>query len=333
MEREIGFGVIGLGMGALRSELIARTEGARLVAVADTDDSRRKEVASRLGVESYREFRSLVSQADIDVVMIMTPSGMHAEMAAEAARAGKHVIVTKPMEVTLPRIDMMVEECRKAGVMLAVDFECRYREGNLRIRRALDEGWFGKLILGEARLKWYRSEEYYEGWHGTWRLDGGGSLMNQTVHQIDLLRWFMGPVRSVRGQMGVFSHDIETEDLAMAMLAFENGAMGTILGTTTYPYDRPPEVEIHGTNGAVVTRGDEIELWKFRDERQPPELTEAHPANVIEDMLSAIRYNTPVAVDGLEGRKSVELILAIYEAAKSGREVQFRGVADAPSRE
>ncbi len=325
-------GVIGLGMGAQRCETIAGTEGARLVAVSDINEERRREVASRFGVKSYSDFRSLLTRDDIDVIMIMTPSGMHGEMAVQAARAGKHVLTTKPMEVTLPKVDRMIAECEKAGVVFAVDFECRYREANRRIRRALDEDWFGKLILGEARLKWYRSGEYYEAWHGTWSLDGGGSLMNQTIHQIDLLQWFMGPVETVRAQMGVFAHDIETEDLAMAMLTFENGAMGTILGTTTYPFDRPPEVEIHGEKGAVVTKGDEVDLWRFHDEREPPEITQPHPANVIEDVISAIRYNTVVAVDGREGRKSVELILAIYEAAKTGREVRVGPTGNVPGK-
>jgi len=317
----IGFGVVGLGMGQDRCARIASTKGARLAAVCDTNEELARKVADKYQVPWHRDFNEAIARDDVDVVFALTPSGIHSDIAVAAAQHGKHVITTKPMEVTLERADRMIAACENAGVILAVDFECRYRAENVRIRQAIERGEFGKLILGEARLKWYRSDKYYEGWHGTWRLDGGGSLINQTIHQIDLLLWFMGPVKKVLGKIGIFSHTIETEDLGMAMLEFENGAVGTILGTTTYPYDSPPVVEVHGTKGAVKTEGDKIVLWKPDPEPNEPPLVYDGPQTVIEDMVAVIRRGGKPRINGEEGTHSLRLILAIYESARTGKEI------------
>lgn len=306
-------------MGQDRCEKVLSAEGARLAAVCDINEKLGREVADKHGVPWHGDCNEAIARDDVDVVFVLTPSGLHADVAVAAARAGKHVITTKPMEVTLERADRMIDACRKAGVMLAVDFECRYCPENVRIREAIERGDFGKLILGEARLKWYRSDKYYEGWHGTWRLDGGGSLINQAVHQIDLLVWFMGPPKKVIGRIGIFSHEIETEDLGMAMVEFENGALGTILGTTTYPYDRPPIVEIHGDKAAVVTEGDRIVLWK--PEQDDAAFAYDGPRNVVEDVVAVLNHGGKPRVDGEEGKRSLRLILAVYESARTGKEV------------
>jgi len=316
---DVGFLVVGLGMGQVRCEKVVSAEGARLAAVCDLNEKLAQEVAEKHGVPWHRDYGEAISRDDVDVVFVLTPSGLHADVAIAAAQAGKHVITTKPIEVNLERADRMIEVCNKAGVVLAVDFECRYFAENVRIRRAIDRGDFGKLILGEARLKWYRSDKYYDGWHGTWKLDGGGSLINQAVHQIDLLVWFMGAPKKVIGRTGIFSHEIETEDLGMAMIEFENGGVGAILGTTTYPYDRPPIVEIHGDKAAVVTEGDKIVLWK----PEPDDAGFAYdgPRNVVEDVVAVLRRGGKPRVDGEEGKRSLQLILAVYESARTGKEV------------
>ena len=319
---EVGFGVIGLGMGASRCEMVARTPGARLVAVADIDARKAQEIADRHGVDWYTDYRKMLERKDIDVVYVMTPSGLHGQMAVDAAQAGKHVVVTKPMEVTLEKADRMIQVCRDCGVKLAVDFEQRYSRHNLKIKVAIDEGRLGKLVLGEARMKWHRTQQYYEGWHGTWEMDGGGSLINQTIHWIDLLLWFMGPVESVFGRTGVFTHRIETEDLGAAILTFENGAMGTILGTTTWYRDDPPVVEVHGEKGYVGIRGWELALWKF-DEEFEVSLPERWPSNVVEDMVGALKDGREPVVDGPEGRKSLEVVKAIYESSRTGEVVKL----------
>ncbi len=314
--KEIGFGVIGLGMGANRCEMVAGTPGARLVAVADIITQKAQEIAGKHGVDWYADYHKMLERKDLDVTFVMTPSGMHAQMAIDAAQTGKHVIVTKPIEVTLEKADRMIEVCKDCGVKLAVDFEQRYFRHNLRIKRAIEDGKLGKLVLGEARMKWYRAQKYYDGWHGTWEMDGGGSLINQTIHWIDLLLWFMGPVETVFGRTGVFTHKIETEDLGAAVLTFENGAIGTVLGTTTWYKDDDPVVEVHGEKGYVGTKGGELALWEFV-EKFEENLPEHWPANVVEDMVGVLREGGEPIVDGLEGERSLELVRAIYESSRT----------------
>lgn len=319
----VGFGVIGLGMGAARARLIHETNGARLVAVADIDEARGHKAAAEYDIDWYDDYRRMLERDDIDVVMIMTPSGTHADFATVIAQAGKHVISTKPIEVTLERADQMIEACHRAGVILAVDFEARYMADNVRIKQAIDEGRLGKLVLGEARLKWFRSDAYYEGWHGTWKLDGGGSLINQTIHQIDLLVWFMGNPKLVSGQVGVFTHQIETEDLGMALIQFESGAAGTLLGTTTCPVSLPARMELHGDRGMILTSGNAIETWNLPNELLEDGFDYNGPNNVIEDMVQIIRSGGTPRITGEEAKRAVRLVLAVYESSKTGKAVRF----------
>lgn len=313
---EIGFGVIGLGMGSNRCKMVVNTPGARLVAVADINTQKAQEIANQHGVDWYTDYHKMLERKDLDVAFVMTPSGMHAQMAIDAAQMGKHVIVTKPIEVTLEKADRMIQVCKDCGVKLAVDFEQRYAPHNLRIKKAIEDGKLGKLVLGEARMKWRRTQKYYDGWHGTWEMDGGGSLINQTIHWIDLLLWFMGPVESVFGRTGIFTHEIETEDLGAAVLTFKNGAMGTVLGTTTWYKDDDPVVEVHGEKGYVGIKGGELALWEFQ-EKFEENLPEHWPTNVVEDMIGALRENREPLINGSEGRKSLELVKAIYESDRT----------------
>ena len=179
------------------------------------------------------------------------------------------------------------------------------------------------MILGEVRLKWFRNDAYYEGWHGTWALDGGGSLINQSVHQIDLLGWYMGEVDRVQGQIGVFNHEIESEDLGMAMLRFKSGAVGTILGTTTCPVTIPAGVELHGTQGLVITAGNKVDTWHVPDESADDPFPYEGPRNVIEDMVALVRHGGTPRITGEEAKKSLALILAIYESSRTGQAVSL----------
>jgi UDP-N-acetyl-2-amino-2-deoxyglucuronate dehydrogenase len=300
------------------------------VAVVDINVQRAQEIASKHGVDWHTDYREMLERKDLDVAFVMTPSGMHGQMAIDAAQAGKDVIVTKPMEVTLEKADRMIRVCRDCGVKLAIDFEQRYVLHNLKIKRAIEDGKLGKLVLGEVRMKWYRAQKYYEGWHGTWEMDGGGSLINQAIHWIDLLLWFMGPVDTVFGHTGVFTHQIETEDLGVAVLTFKNGAMGTVLGTTTWYKDDAPVVEVHGKKGYVGIKGAELALWEFTslDSKRFTEefeegLPEHWPANVVEDMIGVLREGKEPVVDGSEGRKSLELVKAIYESSGTEKVVKL----------
>jgi len=325
---DVGFAVVGLGMGANRARMVVSTPGARLVAVCDVDEARLAKVVAEHGCEGTTDYHRLLGREDIEVIYVMTPSGLHAQVAIDAAQAGKHVITTKPIETTLEKADAMIAACERAGVQLLVDFGNRYRPESGKIKAALDQGLFGDLILTEARLKWFRADAYYNdswhAWHGTWELDGGGSLVNQTVHYVDLLCWYMGAPETVRGRIGVYNHDIESEDMSLAMLHYPNGAEGVIVCTTTFPEDAPASVEIHGTRGAVIYRQGGIAYWKTEGDREVE--VPACPANAVDDMVRTLRQGEPLWCDGREGRKSLALIRSIYESALNGEKlVSFAG--------
>lgn len=323
-DKPVRFAVVGLGMGTGRARLCTETPGAELAAVCDIDQERGREAAKELDTVWIRDYDELLTRDDVEAVFILTPSGMHASMGIAAAKAGKHVVSTKPIDIRLEAIDELIATCEQAGVMCACDFEERYNPAKRRVRRAIDADLFGPLILVEARLKWYRTDEYFEGWHGTWKLDGGGSLMNQSVHLIDLLQWFGGPVAEVHGRMGIFNHDIETEDAAVATLRFESGALGVVVGTTTFPENRVFEIEVHGPKGAAALGTVNGEYFKLMDaSASEPPAPEFEPKNIFEDVVGHLRRSTPLACTGVEARKSVELILAIYTSAIENRTVQL----------
>jgi len=323
-DKPVRFAIVGLGMGNVRAKDCKQAAGAELALLCDIDQERLARNMKEFDVPGTTSYEEVLKRDDIDVVMIMTPSGMHAEQGIAAAKAGKHVVSTKPLDVSLEAIDKLIKTCDKAGVMLAVDFQERYTDMPTRVRAALDKGMFGDLILIEARLKWYRSDKYYEGWHGTWKMDGGGSLMNQTVHLIDQLQWFGGDIEQVVGRMKVCTHKIETEDLGLALVDFKNGAKGVIVGTTTFPDSRTYDMEIHGSKMAAAWGSVNGQWCKSLPEGTdlPPRPADA-PKNIFEDVVRSLRQGTKVLVDGREGRKSVELILAVYKSAMTGKPVRL----------
>jgi UDP-N-acetyl-2-amino-2-deoxyglucuronate dehydrogenase len=319
-DKTFGVGIVGLGMGISCARWVLCTPNARLSVVCDASDERIARCVDEFKCCVEKDFDRMIQRKDVDIVYVVTPSGTHADLGIKAARQGKHVIVAKPMDVCVEKCDELIEACRKAGVLLAVDFNMRFMDVQQKIRYAIDNNLFGKLILGEARLKWFRSDVYYAngGWRGTWKLDGGGSLANQAIHQIDQLQWFMGELHAVTAaEIGVFAHaGVETEDLGMAMLRFKNGAVGTILGTTTFPIDAYAGIEIHGTEGGVLaTQGEP--RWFFKDENRLQQLQRATSIKTtIEDMVSVLNGHTDkLCCDGIEGRKSIEVLTAVYRAA------------------
>ena len=320
MANNLRFGVVGLGMGMNRSRDIHSTEGAELVAVADLKEERRKAAEEEFGCDSHEDALEMFDRDDIDVGMIMTPSGLHGKFGEEAAKRGKHVITTKPMDVSVENCNSLIKTCEDNNVKLLVDFGERYGTHNRKIKAAIDQGALGRPLLCELRMKWKRPDSYYVGWHGTWELDGGGSIMNQGVHSIDLMLWFMGPVKRVIGaHFDVYDHEnCETEDMTSAILEFENGALGHVLTTTTYPGGSITMIHIHGQDGIV---GVGPEIWQFPEGKEPNIELPPYPKNVIEDILRVVHDDAPPAVDGLEGRRSVELNMAIYECSRTGQEV------------
>ena len=324
----IRFAVVGLGVGRSRARLIAETEGAELVAVVDLDEQLAQEVGEALGCAWTTELEEVLGRGDVDAVMVMTPSGLHAQIGVQVADAGKHVVTTKPMDVSTAACDRLLAACDEASVMLAVDYQSRYIDDNYRIAEALHRGWLGDIILGEARFKLFRSAEYFAsgtGWRGTWALDGGGSLANQGAHLVDMLLWYMGDAVRVYAETAVMKHDIETEDLGLAILNFASGAKGTIVGTTTFPEEAYWSFEVHGTDGGIIF--DQVLKGEYRvfgnDLEERLKSVENTTHSIIEDVVSHLDNGTALRVDGHEGRRTVALLEAIYASARSGRPIDL----------
>jgi predicted dehydrogenase len=288
----------------------------------------------------------------VQVVTIGTPSGAHMEPAVAAARAGKHVIVEKPLEITLRRCDRIIDECRKAGVLLSTIFPSRFHESCVELKRAVGEGRFGRLTVGDAFVKWYRTQQYYDSgkWRGTWELDGGGALMNQAIHSVDLLTWLMGPVVEVRADMGLLAHErIAVEDVVMAVVRFANGAHGVIEASTAIYPGYLKRIEIHGSEGSAVMEEESFVKWDFAKKKprdaavlkkmaektttgggaaDPKAIGHHGHARQFQDVVDAMRKGGQPAIDGPEGRRSVEIILAIYKSSETGRAVQLPLASD-----
>jgi len=353
-EREIGFAVVGLGMGAGHARDIYDLEGARLVAVCDLDEERLKAVGSKFKAKRYKSFARMLANPDVEVVSIALPSGMHAKFGIRAARAGKHVVIEKPIDVKLRAIDRLIAEARKANVKLGAVFQSRYSPLNRRIKEVIDSGRMGKLYGIHADLHWWREQSYYGDekhglWKGTWAMDGGGSLANQGIHTLDLVQWLAGPAKSVFAYMDIFAHQIETEDKCSAVLRFENGAIGTINTTTACWPGGGDTLTIYGENGTIATgkKRDTIEIWKFRydpegkEEQEiksmygpvddgekrvntDPRATSLHGHQpIMADMIEAIRQDRDPFITGESARRPVEIMTAIYKSARTGREVKL----------
>lgn len=337
-----GFGVIGCGtIAPTHLAAIKRIPNARLVAVCDIVEEKAKRLATENAVDYYTNHIDLLNRDDIDVVNVVTWSGTHADIGMDAARAGKHVIVTKPIDIKLEKIDQFIETCRKSKVKLGATHQFRSYSVYANTKQAIDEGRFGRLFMGNAFLKWYRAQSYYDGdaWRGTWDLDGGGALMNQSIHYVDLLQWLMGPVKSVSAYVDTLDHDIKVEDIASSVIQFEGGAMGVIQGSTCIYKGLPARIEVHGQRGNVIAENDRLlysDLEGFAEsaEMKDSEIASSDPkagllgddavsAHVtqISDTLSAIEEDREPKLNGAGARKAVEIILAIYRSAKTGQRV------------
>ena len=322
----VNFAVVGLGMGNNRARMIKNTDGAELKCVVDLQADLAKKTAENLDTDWGTDLDDVLGRADIDCVMVMTPSGTHAEVGIRVAKAGKHVITTKPMDVSTQSCDQLIAACNEAGVKLAVDYQSRYVDNNYRVAEALRRGWLGRPILGEVRFKWFRSDDYFEhngGWRGTWQMDGGGSLANQGAHLLDVISWFMGDFESAYGEMAIMNHDIETEDVGLAIVHFKNGAKGVIVGTTTFPTNAYFSAEVHGTDGGIliedVLNGNMRVFGEGLEERLQQINNPIH--NIIEDFVQAVEEDGDVRVNGREGRRTVALLEKIYESARTGKTV------------
>lgn len=341
-----GFGIVGCGMiSQFHARAIADVRGAKLIACCDTRPESADRFAAANKCKSYHTLDEMLADEAIDVVTIATPSGLHMAPAVAAAQAGKHVIVEKPLEVTLKKCDKIIRACEQNGVRLATVFPSRFHDSSVKLKRAVDAGRFGRITMGDAYVKWFRTQQYYDSgaWRGTWALDGGGALMNQAVHSVDLLAWLMGPVKEVCGQTALLAHErIEVEDTAVATLRFANGALGVIEATTTSYPGYLKRIEIHGSDGSAVLEEEDLKSWDFAKPARedmailaemqkskstgggasdPTAIGHHGHARLFADVLDAIRKRRAPAVDGHEGRRSVEIIQAIYKSAEAGGKV------------
>jgi predicted dehydrogenase len=327
---DVRFGIVGTGMGASRAETASKTAGAKLVCVCDFVEERAKALANKLGCEYETSYEKMLERDDIDVVGVMTPSGMHADFSIMAVKAGKHVYTTKPMDILVERCDELIETAQKAGVILAVDFGERYSTSNKRVHKAIQTGVLGRMFLADLRMKWFRDQSYYDGgspagWRSKRRYEGG-SAANQGVHFIDLIQWFMGSVKTVIGKSATMNHNIETEDLSVAILEFASGAYGVLQTTTCSIPNIGSSLEFSGSKGTLSWRDSKVEMYHVEgkpDAKLEDIDVESGPSNIIEDMVSAVTKGTPVACDGNEGRKSVVIFNAIYESSKTGKPVNL----------
>jgi len=338
----VNFAIVGAGnIARLHVQAIEHIPDARVAVICDVKEAQRCTLADSCGAEPVFDYETALRRSDIDVVSVCTPSGAHGAIALAAARAGKHLLIEKPLEITLPRIDQIIAAACEAKVLLSCIFPYRFMSGVHKAKEALDAGRLGRLVMADAYVKWYRSQAYYdESWHGTWALDGGGALMNQSIHNIDLLQWLAGPIDTIFGRTATLSHEIETEDTASAVLAFRNGALGVIQGATScWPGDRA-KVELHGDRGTIVLEEGRIVTWKLMDaepdeeermlnleesqtsgSQDPSGLDyEMHRRQIV-DMVAAVQGNRPPMIDGAEARKAVEIIHAVYASSKRGQPV------------
>ncbi len=344
MSAPLRFAIIGCGRVAPRhaDSLAGLRPEAKLVAVADVIESRAARLAQQFGADALTDYRRVLERKDVDVVCICAPSGLHARMGIEAAQHGKHVVVEKPIALSLRDADALIAACAQAGVTLTVVLQNRYNPPLQDLKRLVESGRMGRLLLGNATVRWYRPQSYYEdGWHGTRAMDGG-ALMNQSIHHIDALQWLMGDVQSVFAYGATLAHRMECEDAGVAVWRFASGALGVVEGSTlTWPENLEGSVAIFGERGSVKVGGtalNRIVMWKvdgmLEEEKHllsvqavdPPSVYGTSHRAVLADTIRAIREGRPPQTNGNEGRRSLALVLAMYESMARRAEVKLEEI-------
>ncbi|NJD03520.1 MAG: Gfo/Idh/MocA family oxidoreductase [Ruminiclostridium sp.] len=344
-EKELGFGIIGCGMiSNWHAEAIRAIRATRLVGVTDTNEKSAFEFAQKNSTVVYHSVEDLLASPEINVICICTPSGMHAPLSVKAANAGKHILLEKPMALNLKEADEIIAACEANNVKMEVISQLRFADAVKQLKNIVMRGDLGRLVSGDIYMKYYRSQEYYDkgGWRGTWKMDGGGALMNQGIHGIDLLQYIMGPVKSVFAYARTLARAIEVEDTAAAILEFKSGALGVIQATTSIYPGSPRRLEINGSKGTIVLEEDSIASWTVEGCEMPEDIALGHtnskasrdPAafsieghiRQFNDMADAIRNDRKPLVDQYEGRKSIEIIMSIYESSRTGKVVEFKNL-------
>jgi UDP-N-acetyl-2-amino-2-deoxyglucuronate dehydrogenase len=347
---KIGFALVGTGMaGIIHAREIRHVPGAELVAVCSRDRDKVQRFASEYGVEHwYADYRELIRDEDVDVVNVLTPTGEHLDVAVAASRVGKHLLIEKPLEINLARADEIIRVCRENRTKLGVIFQMRFGTVAARLKEAVRSGALGRVFLADAVDKSSRTAAYYASaaWRGTRALEGGGCLMTQSIHIVDLLQYVVGPVRSVIGRVATKIHDIEVEDTATALVSFESGAMGVIESTSSIRPALRSRLEIHGERGTIVANAqyDQILFWNIDGQTSPDAERSVSPGDIddpwsypqvrhriqLQDMVDAIREDRDPVLSGEDARVSLAINMAIYESSRTGREVFLKDLAPGP---
>ena len=335
----IKIGIVGCGrISKKHLEAITQVKEFQLTAVCDIEHAKADEVAQKYKVQPYYDYEEFLNKADLDIVDVCTPSGLHPEMGMQAAKKGYHVILEKPMGVQYKKAEDLVNYCEQKNLKLFVVKQNRFNAPILKLKEAIKADRFGKLITSNTTVRWKRTQDYYDmaDWRGTWEYDGG-VLMNQASHHVDLLQWLVGDVKNVFAKVKTYLHNVETDDTAIALLEFKNGALGTIEATTcTSPVDLEGSVTILGEKGTVKVGGfavNRFDIWKFEDslpnEEEEVKQLNQNPPNVygfghikyFQNVKDVILNNAQPMTDGKSGLKILKLLLAIYESAKTQKEI------------
>jgi len=337
MSNKVKFGLIGAGnVAKVHAKALQNLEDGQLVAVSTRNKRKGEIFAKEFNCDYYTDYKELLKNGKIDVVCITLPNGLHADVGIEAAKFGKHVVVEKPIDITLQKADSLINECEKQHVKLSVIFQRRFSDAIIKLKNSLEKGDFGKLNFGAAHTKWYRSQSYYNdsNWHGTWQLDGGGALINQSIHYVDLLRYTVGEIDEVFSFSATRMHDIEVEDILTGSVKFKNGALGLIeANTAAYPglYSR---LDVYGEKGVVVIVDDTIHTWKTdqynfeRKENEKQKSGQNSPKidyylhqKQLKNIIECILEDKKPMVNGIDARNTLSVVLALYESART-KEIQ-----------
>src|SRR5882757_5702789 len=338
---------LGLIGGGNISETHARAAmtvpGVEVSAIYGSNSAKVERICGECGATPYSDFERFLAHSPMDVVAIGSPSGLHAEQGIAAARRGLHVLTEKPIDITVDRADALIAEAGKAGVKLGVFFQDRCKPDILCVKNAVDSGALGRPILADARVKWFRPPDYYtkSRWRGTWALDGGGALINEAVHTVDLMLWLFGDVISVQATSKASLHAIEAEDPLVALLEFANGALGVLQAATSAYPGYPRQLELTGSEGTLIIAQDRLLAADLRNphaDLQCGGKADQNPSasspvvsdirghqSVLEDFLQSIQANTGPRCDGREGRRSLALVEAIYAACRTGERARCTG--------
>jgi len=341
MTKNIKIGIIGIGTIAdVHAVAIKASSNMELLSAYSRNKEKAKSFAEKYNIRCFTDWNEFIQDSELDAVSICTPNGTHLDIGKKAAEAKKHVIVEKPIEVTLERAQQLINACNDNDVQLAIIYQSRFMDNMQELKDLIDNNGLGKLFMGDAYVKWYRSQAYYDSgaWRGTLKLDGGGVLINQAIHTIDLLQWFMGDVETIFGQTGTFTHNLECEDNVVATLRYKNGALGVIQASTSVQPSQSRKIEIHGEKGSVLIDGDTVKIsmvneGPIEDKSLKNELSASGSSSPLdgfsfephkrqfEAIAKAIQNNKNPPVSGEESLKSLAIVLAVYESAKKNAKI------------